>query len=49
MNTAYHLVATAAVSLPVAVAAVHELTHTLQHAAHNPRVQAFLTAKDLNR
>lgn len=49
MNAAYQLAAAVAVSLPVAVAAVHELTHTLQHAAHSPRVQAFLTAKDNNR
>ncbi|SKH86739.1 hypothetical protein [Mycobacteroides abscessus] len=49
MNTTYHLVATIAVMLPVAVAAVHELTHTLQHAAHNPRVHAFLIAKDNDR
>lgn len=49
MNTAYQLVGAVAVMLPVAVAAVHELSHTLQHAAHSPRVQAFLTAKDLNR
>ncbi|WP_016887493.1 hypothetical protein [Mycobacteroides abscessus] len=49
MNGAYQLLAIAALLFPAAVAIEHQLANSLEHAAHSPRVQAFLTAKDNDR
>lgn len=49
MNAAYQLLAVAALIFPAAVAIEHQLANGLEHAAHRPRVQAYLTAKDNNR
>ncbi|SIC19843.1 hypothetical protein [Mycobacteroides abscessus] len=49
MNAAYQLIAAATLIFPAALAVEHQLANGLQHAAHHPRVQAYLTAKDNNR
>ncbi|MBN7567144.1 hypothetical protein ACM0AZ_25270 [Mycobacteroides abscessus subsp. massiliense] len=49
MNGAYQLLAIAALIFPVAVAIEHQLANSLEHAAHSPRVQAYITAKDNDR
>lgn len=49
MNAAYQLLTVAALIFPAAMAVEHQIANGLEHAAHSPRVQAYLTAKDNNR